>query len=107
MGMIPKTITSEKKIYKSFTIGRILGMLMVLVLSLTFGTFLNGGITILFLISNILIYFVMTGNDPVIPNKKFYAGWLTFFKHKREEKTYIYTEEKDNENINKAGGENV
>lgn len=81
MGMIPKSTTSETKIFKNFTVIRLFGSLAVAVMSLFIGQlfFATWG-TVLFVIGNTLFFFLLNGKDIVNSRNKMYKGYLAWLQ---------------------------
>lgn len=87
MGMIPKSTTSENKIWKNFTMSRIIGLIIALVLGIFIGSLVcqTWG-SVLLTAGNVIGFFVLSAKDVTNPRQKFYMGyksWLvSHIKHK-------------------------
>ena len=89
MGMIPKKTKSETKVFKGLTAQRFLGLFMVIMISAMIGSLIGGALQWVFIISSIVVYFILTGKSVTDPTKNFARGLVDFIKFKFETKEFI------------------
>lgn len=86
MGLVPKKARSDIKLYKSFTIQRVLGLIITIVIATVLSNIVVERLRILFIIFLVINYMILSGKSVEDGNKPFYVGlkqWLSYrLKHK-------------------------
>ena len=86
MGLVPKKARSDIKLYKSFTIQRVFGLIATIVLATVLCNLVVERLRILFIIFLVANFLVLSGKSVEDGNKPFYIGlkqWITYrLKHK-------------------------
>ncbi len=86
MGLVPKKARSDIKLYKSFTIQRVIGLIIAIVIATVLCNLVVERLRIIFILFIIVNYLVLSGKSVEDGNKPFYVGlkqWLSYrFKHK-------------------------
>lgn len=90
MGMIPKTTTAERKIWKNITMSRIIGIATAFVSGLLIGyVFCKTWATVILAITNTVGFYILSANDIVNPRQKFYMGYKAWLVSHIKPKTYF------------------
>ncbi len=89
MGMIPKSTTSENKLWKNFTMSRIIGLIIALVMGIFIGSLVcqTWG-SVLLTAGNVIGFFVLSAKDVTNPRQKFYMGYKAWLVSHIKPKTY-------------------
>lgn len=89
MGMIPKSTTSENKIWKNFTMPRIIGLIIAFVMGIFIGPLLcqTWG-SVLLTAGNVIGFFILSAKDVTNPRQKFYMGYKAWLISHIKPKTY-------------------
>lgn len=86
MGLVPKKARSDIKLYKSFTIQRVLGLIITIVIATALSNIVVERLRILFIIFLVINFLVLSGKSVEDGNKPFYVGlkqWISYrLKHK-------------------------
>lgn len=86
MGLVPKRARSDVRMHKSFTLQRLLGLVITVVIATALSTIVVDRLKIWFILFLIANYMILSGKSVENENKSFHTGlkqWLSYrFKHK-------------------------
>ena len=98
MGMIPKSTTAERKIWKNITMSRIIGLMIAGVMGFILGSvFCTNWGALLMVAGNLIGFFILSSHDIVNPRQKFYVGYQSWLKSFVKKKVFYGDETEEAE----------
>lgn len=86
MGLVPKKARSDVRLHKTFTLNRVMGLIITIVIATVLSNIVAAKLQIWFYIFMVVAYMILSGKSPENKDKPFYVGlkqWLGYkFKHK-------------------------
>lgn len=81
MGLVPKQSKSETKIYKSFTLMRILGLVFTVIISSVLSNICAPSLSWLFIGFCIIVYLILSSKAPDNRTKSFFKGLCAWIRY--------------------------
>lgn len=86
MGLVPKKARSDVRLHKTFTLNRVMGLIITIVITTVLVGIVVPKLQLLFYVFMTIAYLILSGKSPENKDKAFYIGlkqWLGYkFKHK-------------------------
>lgn len=81
MGLVPKQAKADTKIHKSFTLQRVAGLIITIVLSAAVSNICAPSLAFLFIIFCAAVFLLMSSKAPDNKTKSFFGGIISWLKY--------------------------
>lgn len=88
MALVPKQTKAETKLMWGLTMGKFVGVVMTMMLSLLFGNIVHSNLRIVFMIVCVVGYLLLNIKSPTNPQKAYWQGVISFFTYLSRRKVY-------------------
>ena len=87
MGLVPKKARSDVRLHKTFTLNRVMGLIITIVIATVLSNIVAAKLQIWFYIFMVVAYMILSGKSPENKDKPFYVGLKQWLGYKMKHKT--------------------